>query len=162
MNRLNDETGEGGPIPVIFVGAVVALAIATFAWRYWYITVPIIVLIAAALILSVRRRQAKARTREAELKRVAETLVADLTAAGTPAADLQNLGRAAQLLAEGQAPSIAMLERRLRLTRSAAGAVMTTLEELGLVEMTDGGRSRRTAAERDVLEAVAGAARIDV
>ena len=104
-----------------------------------------------------------ARSAQSELRRLTTTLESAMDADGSdepadivveaaadPAADLDTrLGEATELAREYERVSASLLQRRMRVGRPRAERLLDQLEQSGVIEGADGGRSRRVLARSD-------------
>lgn len=90
--------------------------------------------------------EAQARAAQADLRSLTSTLETALDAERSEEQPDTRLGEATELAREYERVSAALLQRRMRVGRPRAERLIELLAEAGVIEQSDGGRSRRVLA----------------
>jgi len=143
-------TDEPPTIRILLVLTLVVVVVGVAYLQFWYITVPILiailVLVAVTIDRKTKRDGARVRALRDEMKRVGAALVQER---GREYAEV--FADTLDLLADGEAPTFAGLQRRLDITRATAGSLIVECEELGLVTRGVHGARRTTAVDEETL-----------
>lgn len=117
---------------------------------YWYVGVAIL---GAGIVIyfATRKGRIERRTREREARRFAVYSYGREASVRNGREYVIMLSRAMELLAAGEAPTFAMLQRQLQVSRATADWLMMDLERLSMVSGNVHGKRRSTVASAEVL-----------
>ena len=125
-------------------------AVAAVLHTYWYVVVAIGVIV-MVVYFATKKGRVEQREREQEVRRFAVYRYGKSAEAHHGRNYVFMLSRSMELLAAGEAPTFAMLQRQLHVPRSTADWIMLDLERLEMVSGNIDGKRRTTLASPDIL-----------